>query len=198
MSLFKRKKNDVKAGPAQDSASSSTAVKSRIEPLVTPITEPEQVKQGEVATPIAVAAEVQSIADPNANNLKAKNKNTKKIKNTLVLRKEGLFFEYIENPLGDIRLFYDPGFLSLGDWIPGIGKKMFVHVMYAEDGVLKAYTPPDELNNMPSNLYDAVMGCESYSKLLSPKNKMLEKIQIGLLFGILAMLAFIIFLMVSK
>ena len=186
MNLFKRKKNETQAGINNPASSTAT--------MESPKSATEQATQTEVK-PVEI---VQSIPDPLYNKPLTPKKNAKKIKNTIVLRPSGINFEYIENPLGEVRLYYDAGFMGLGDWIPGFGKKLFVHVMYSDNDVLRAYVPPDELNNLPCNLYEAVKGCESYSKLLSSKNKLLEKIQVGLLFGIVALLAFIIFLMVSK
>lgn len=125
---------------------------------------------------------------------KEKPSKTKLKKNSLVLREEGVNFEHVEKPLGH-RWYYEVHY-----WVDFLGvfdHKEPVYLMAERGGNLEEWVPSDEINYLPSKLYRAHKGCDSYSRLLAYKASLLEKIKVVLLAGLVLAIIFFTFLIIS-
>lgn len=105
------------------------------------------------------------------------------IPNTLVIDYQGGYgLEYIENPSGG-KKFYQ-------------GK--LVHVMTRSSGVLAPLSLPVAINNPPEKLYRALHWRDIVEKLYKKGTSWMEKVKVGLLFGIFGILLFFIYLIINS
>lgn len=110
-------------------------------------------------------------------------KKTKHLPNTLVIRpakQGGISHEYVESPPGDTWLYHGA----------------YTYVAKQVNGHLEEYNPGDEIICLPDKLFRALKW-ESTRRLLAYRNTFLDKVNTGLAVALVAILAFLIFLILN-
>lgn len=92
----------------------------------------------------------------------------------------GIALEFVKNPLGEIWFF----------------RNKPVYLMTEINGVLAAYTPPEEIKCLPDKLFRA-LNWDCARLLLMRRDSLMEKVNLWLGVALVGILAFIIFLILS-
>lgn len=105
------------------------------------------------------------------------------------------WLEYIEEPEGRPRSYIDE--TSLMHYFITTKRTVYIETK-DNDGNYEPYNPPEFVAYLPEMLHRASKGCDAYSMFLAIKKNLIEKLKTFLMFGIMGMMVFLIFIMLSE